>query len=85
MSIRYECNECGWKYDWLGSTTEENICPNCRSNDIEISPKEYASTSTNDIKLTPVRTLIEWFTELPLLYKLDLYNSMLSTITKHLK
>ena len=36
------------------------------------------------IKLSPVRTLNEWFTELPLIYKLDLYNSYSGVITKHL-
>lgn len=37
------------------------------------------------IKLTQVKTLNDWFANLPLIYKLDLYNSYLGTITKHLK
>ena len=39
----------------------------------------------NAIKLTPVKTLNEWFANLPLIYKLDLYNSYSGVITKHLK
>jgi len=72
----YKCNKCGWKFDYYGGTTEE-ICPNCRSQNVGISP--------NAIKLTPVKTLDEWFTNLPLIYKIDLYNSYSEVITKHLK
>ncbi|MDD2777990.1 MAG: hypothetical protein PHI16_03725 [Methanocellales archaeon] len=39
----------------------------------------------NEIKLTPVKTLDEWFANLPLIYKLDLYNNYSDVITKHLK
>ena len=87
MSIRYKCDECGFEFDDFGSSgsIQENICPNCRSNKTGISPNAYVSTSTNDIKLTPVKTLDEWFANLPLLYKLDIYNSISKTITKHLK
>jgi len=45
----------------------------------------YRKDKTIPIKLTPVKTLDEWFANLPLIYKLDLYNSMSETITKHLK
>jgi len=38
-----------------------------------------------NIQLTPVKTLDKWFANLPLIYKIDLYNSMSGTITKHLK
>jgi len=37
------------------------------------------------VELTPVKTLNEWFANLPLIYKLDLYNSYLGVITKHLQ
>ena len=37
-----------------------------------------------NIELTPVKTLDEWFANQPLIYKLDLYNSMSGIITKHL-
>ena len=84
MSIQYECNKCGWKFDYYGGTDEEK-CPNCGSQNVGISTKEYVSTSTNDIKLSPVKTLDEWFANLPLIYKIDLYNSISGTITKHLK
>ena len=36
------------------------------------------------VNLVPVKTLDEWFANLPLIYKLDLYNSYLGVITKHL-
>lgn len=47
--------------------------------------EQYKEKENIPIKLTPVKTLTEWFVELPLIYKLDLYNSYLGTITKHLK
>lgn len=37
-----------------------------------------------DIELIPVKTLNEWFANIPLIYKLDLYNSFTGVITKHL-
>ena len=82
MDTVYKCGECGFKFDFpdiMDSKTQEEICPNCRSNNIS----QYKEP--NEIKLTPVKTLDEWFANLPLLYKLDLYNSMSGTITKHLK
>lgn len=36
------------------------------------------------VNLVPVKTLTEWFANLPLIYKLDLYNSYSGVITKHL-
>ena len=36
------------------------------------------------VNLVPVKTLTEWFANLPLIYKLDLYNSYTGTITKRL-
>ena len=45
----------------------------------------YKKDDTIPIELTPIKTLDEWFINLPLIYKLDLYNSMSGTITKHLK
>jgi len=79
MSIElYECNECGWKFNYYSGTTEEK-CPNCGSQNVGIYPK------VNEIELTPVKTLDGWFANLPLIYKIDLYNSMSAIITKHLK
>ena len=76
----YKCNECGFEYEYCDIIkTIENICPNCRSNNIKLFRK------TIPIKLTPVKTLDEWFSNLPLIYKLDLYNSYSGVITKHLK
>jgi len=37
------------------------------------------------VKTKEYSNLDEWFTNLPLIYKIDLYNSMSGTITKHLK
>ena len=48
--------------------------------DLICNPEE-----TIPIKLTPVKTLDGWFANQPLIYKLDLYNSMSGTITKYLK
>ena len=45
----------------------------------------YRQDKIKPIPLIPVKTLDEWFTNLPLIYKIDLYNSMSGTITKHLK
>ena len=45
----------------------------------------YRKDKIKPIPLTPVKTLDEWFANLPLIYKIDLYNSMSDTITKHLK
>jgi predicted nucleic acid-binding Zn-ribbon protein len=78
--MEYKCNECGHEYkNFESDETIENICPNCRSNNVEPFKK------TIPIKLTPVKTLDEWFANLPLIYKLDLYNSYSEVITKHLK
>ena len=84
MDTVYKCGECRFKFDFpdivdTTNKTKEEICPNCRSNNI------FEYKEPNDIKLTPVKTLDEWFANLPLIYKLDLYNSMSETITKHLK
>ena len=45
----------------------------------------YRQDKIKPIPLTPIKTLDEWFTNLPLIYKIDLYNSISGTITKHLK
>ena len=45
----------------------------------------YRKDESIPIELTPVKTLDGWFANLPLIYKLDLYNSRSETITKHLK
>ena len=45
----------------------------------------YKKDKAIPIKLTSVKTLDEWFANLPLIYKLDLYNSYTSVITRHLK
>lgn len=44
----------------------------------------YRKCKSIPIELTPVKTLNEWFANLPLIYKLDLYNSYTGVITKHL-
>jgi len=37
----YKCNECGFEYDYSDTIkTIENICPNCRSNNISIPIKK---------------------------------------------
>ena len=68
MDTVYKCGECGFKFDFPDIDDGQEICPNCRSNNI----KPYAIPN----KLTTVKTLDEWFANLPLIYKLDLYNSM---------
>lgn len=75
----FKCNECGFEYKHCYSKTIENMCPNCRSNNVEPLKKSIP------IKLTPVKTLDGWFANLPLIHKLDLYNSYSEVITKHLK
>jgi len=45
----------------------------------------YKKDRTIPIKLKPIKTLDDWFANLPLIYKLDLYNSYSGVITKHLK
>ena len=45
----------------------------------------YRKEKSIPIKLIPVKTLDGWFANLPLIYKLDMYNSMSGTIIKHLK
>lgn len=40
---------------------------------------------TTEVKLIPVKTLNEWFANLPLIYKIDLYNLHSEVIMKHLK
>ena len=78
--MTYKCIDCGFEYEYSDTIkTIENLCPNCRSNNVSLFRK------TIPIQLTPVKTLDEWFANLPLIYKLDLYNSMSETITKHLK
>lgn len=44
----------------------------------------YRKQKSIPAKLVPVKTLNEWFANLPLIYKLDLYNSYKGVITKHL-
>ena len=36
-----------------------------------------------DIKLNMVKTLSEWFDNIPLIYKIDLYNSYTDVLAKH--
>ena len=70
MSIEYKCGSG----TVILSDTKENICPNCRSNNISIP-----------IKLKPVKTLDEWFANLPLIQKIDHYNSHIKIIATNLK
>lgn len=53
--------------------------------DKKISEQFNRKVESIPIELTPVKTLTEWFANLPLIYKLDLYNSYSGVITKHLK
>lgn len=45
----------------------------------------YRKDDNIPIKLTPVKTLNEWFTNLPLIYKIDLYNNCIKIIAENLK
>ena len=77
MSIKYKCGECGHEFSSgtvIQSDTMENICPNCRSNNISIP-----------IELMPVKTLNKWFANLPLIQKIDHYNSHIKIIANNLK
>jgi len=36
----YKCNECGFKFDFPDIDERQEICPNCRSNNISIPIKK---------------------------------------------
>ena len=45
----------------------------------------YRKEKTIPIKLTPVKTLDEWFTNLPLIQKIDLYNNFTRILAENLR
>lgn len=45
----------------------------------------YRKDKSIPIKLTPVKTLDEWFANLPLIHKIDLYNNFTKILAENLK
>ncbi|GAG95295.1 unnamed protein product [marine sediment metagenome] len=45
----------------------------------------YRKEKSIPIELTPVKTLDAWFANLPLIYKIDLYNNYIKIIAENLK
>ena len=58
-----------------------------RDQDYTNIPKResYGKKEAIPIKLIPVKTLDEWFTNLPLIHKIDLYNNFTRILAENLK